>query len=387
MSRKSMHACLFALWGIALSACNSDVGYSIVNNNVATIRQDFYVNFRKLYSIDVTDISLFNKRNYFKPLIAFDEMENIYIADSYQGKIYKYDNKGRFVKSFGRQGQGPEEFYLISSLLIDEDVLRVFDGGGDIKNITLDGRFISRSRVSIPNRMGVRKLADKYFVMAGETDFKKLKVKISTTDKNMLNFHNIIDYDHKPGIRGTYEYYMFDWLLITKKGELYYPESNLEKYTIVKYDDKGAVLGKINRKYHMDGYSEDAKNRFFKVYKYEIDEGMIEFPPNPPAVNLIFQDLKENIWVLVGETYEDNRNGEFENLVDIFDSGGKIVHSFKTKILSKNCLYNNGKIYRVRSMDETAAEQYIDVYGIEYAPNFAPDGAASSKRGDGNVDF
>jgi hypothetical protein len=289
------------------------------------------------------------------------------------------------VKSFGRRGQGPEEFYQINRLFVDGDVLRVFDGGGDIKNVSLDGRFISRSRVFIPNRLGVGKIEAKYFVMAGETDFKYLKVKISTTDKNMLQLNKIIDYEHKPGLRGTYEYNLFDWLLITKEGELFYPENNLEKYTIVKYNDKGDVLGKINRDYHMESYSEAAINRFNKVYKKEIDEGMIELPENPPAVNMIFQDLKDNIWVLVGETYEDSRNGEFENLVDIFDSGGKIISSFKTKILSKNCLYNNGKIYRVRSMDEAAAEQYIDVYEIEYAPDVAPDGASRSKLSNGNA--
>lgn len=368
INKKLIFMTICLLSTIIMTGCNKKEGYSITNNSINNIKNNGFIHFNKLFNIDVTDISIFDKTNNFKYFTCFDDKDNIYIADSFKSKIYKFDKNGLLIKSFGRPGQGPEEFYRISTILVDGDMLRIFEFGGTIKNVSLDGRYISSNRIFIQNRLGVKKIKNNYFIMAGETDkeFRKLKIKIYTTDKNMLKLNNIIEYDHKPGLRSTYEFNFFDWLLITDRSELYYPENNLEKYSINKYNNKGEILKKINREYQINRYSKDAENRFKSMYKKEIENKLIEFPKNPPVITDIFQDSNDNIWVLVGETYEDNRNKEFDNLIDIFDDNGELIYSFKSKILSKNCIYNNGKIYRISPMDENVLKQYIDVYEIEY---------------------
>lgn len=80
----------------------------------------------------------------------------------------------------------------------------------------------------------------------------------------------------------------------------------------------------------------------------------------------MFQDQKKNIWVISGETDEDNEDPDFENAVDVFSEKGEWLYSFKSKSISKNCLYNEGKIYWIPSMNPDTYEQHIEVSEIKY---------------------
>lgn len=52
------------------------------------------------------------KLNYFARItsICVDREDNLYVADSGHHRIFKFDSDGKFITSFGRQGQGPGEF-------------------------------------------------------------------------------------------------------------------------------------------------------------------------------------------------------------------------------------------------------------------------------------
>lgn len=51
--------------------------------------------------------------------IAVDDQGNIYVLDSGNHRIQKFDPEGKYLATFGRRGQGPAEFYLPSSLDLD----------------------------------------------------------------------------------------------------------------------------------------------------------------------------------------------------------------------------------------------------------------------------
>jgi len=340
-----------------------------VFSDAPKITEAGYVTLEKIYSIDVTDINLFNKEGAYEKFIGFDSQENMYVADSFQSKIYVYDNSGKLKYSFGKHGEGPNDFSTVNRILIDGNILRVFQGPNIIKNMSLIGEYISKDLIYIENRLSVKNVGDNYYVMRGKPydKFTKLDLILSFMDRKMSKNRDIFIYNYPPGFKGTnYDFRYFNWLLVTNNGEFYFPESNFDKYSIIHYDKEGKPKKMFGRNYDIKKYSREAENRFKNIYKDQIEKGEAKFPNNPPVINLMFQDKHDNIWALVGETYEDNRNREFENTVDLFDSNGEWLHSIKTKYISKYCIYNNGKIYKAMPMDEETFKKYIEVYEIKY---------------------
>jgi len=93
-----------------------------VNSNSSKLRIEYVQRFGDNESEDEEDFL------YMPSDIAKDSRGFIYIADSGNSRIQKYDSKGRLLKSIGREGQGPGEFLQIAAIDIDsEDRLHVSD--------------------------------------------------------------------------------------------------------------------------------------------------------------------------------------------------------------------------------------------------------------------
>jgi len=116
----------------------------------------------------------------------------------------------------------------------------------------------------------------------------------------------------------------------------------------------------------MKEYSKEAKDRFYSLYEKQIEREDMKFPLSPPVVRTMFKDNEKNILVISGEAYEDNMNPDYENTIDIFNDKGEWLYSFKSKFLSRYCLYHDGKIYKVLPLNLDTYDQYIEVYKIKY---------------------
>lgn len=328
------------------------------------------VSFEKLFSLDVTEISLFNKDNKFHQFIAFDDEKKIYVADGYKRKIFKYDERGKPVGSFGGPGQGPNEFPgQISRILVDGEKLRVFYSFSQLKNLTLAGDYLSEETHPIENLLKVEIVNGRYYVLRGVSEnIKKLEFVISAYDETLSNGRDLFKYNYPPGFVGgaNYDFYFSNWMHVSDRGDIYFPEAVLEKYSLLRLDGNGTLVKKFGRAYDPEKYSPDAEARFFRLYQKWVETGDISFPTYPPVIRLMFEDERGNVWVVAGETSEDNGNPDFENTVDVFNPKGEWLHSLKTKIVSRYVLYHKEKIYRVRVMDEEPYKQFIDVYKIVY---------------------
>jgi len=358
------------IWSFLFISCRSGhKGVPSVFNDKPEFQK--YAQLERLYSIDVTDISMFSKESAtdFDRAMSFDGRHNLYILDTYESRISVFDPKGRFVRAFGRVGQGPEEFTNPHRLVIKDDRIYVFEGFTGLKILSLDGAYISKRIVNIENLLKLRSVGDFFYLLRGRTDptFTKLEFILTREDELFSGGQELFIYEYPPGLRGpNYDFGWHDWLLISEDGAFYYPEDNLNKYTIVKYSRTGKPELVFGRTYDVREYSKKARDRFYSLYDKQIKTGERQFPQSPPVVGNMFQDEKKNVWVIAGESSEDNGDPEFENTIDIFSEKGEWLSSMKSKSLSRFCHYRDGKIYKVPSADSDNLGQSIEVFRINY---------------------
>lgn len=361
--------CVLVMLGLFACCRSSHEGVASVVN--AAPKYEKYADLEKLYTIDVTSISMFSKESAtdFDRALGFDSRHNLYILDTYESRISVFDDKGKFVRAFGRPGQGPEEFTTPQRLVIMNDRIYVFEGFTGLKIVSLHGDYISKHTIQIENLLKLKALGDSFYIFSGKTDptFTKLEFILDVADDNLSMNREVFRHDYAPGLRGpNYDFGWHAWLLIADDGAFFFPQDNMNKYAIVKYDRTGKPKLVFGRKYAISEYSKKARDRFFSLYERQIKSGDRKFPQAPPVVRNMFQDERKNVWAIVGESFEDNEDPDYESLVDIFSEKGQWLCSLKSKYLSRFCHYHDGKIYRISAMDPETFSQSIDVFRIRY---------------------
>ena len=75
--------------------------------------------------------------------IVVDKQGKIYVADSGNQRVVIFNSEGKFVKSFGRKGQGPGEFTSPWQLAVFGNEIYVYDWGRNIQKFNQNGEYIS----------------------------------------------------------------------------------------------------------------------------------------------------------------------------------------------------------------------------------------------------
>jgi len=73
--------------------------------------------------------------------LKVDEDGNIYVCDGGNRRVLKYSNKGKYVRTIGRQGQGPGEYSFPSRLFLDDKGNLCVHGGRSFIYYDRDGNF------------------------------------------------------------------------------------------------------------------------------------------------------------------------------------------------------------------------------------------------------
>lgn len=304
--------------------------------------------------------------------ITLDSENNIYILDSGNYRIQKFDTKGIYIQTIGKKGQGPGEFENPLSLYFDEkENLYVLDGR-QIKIFSTLGEF----KKSIPLETSI---VD--FSVNTEGDFlarinpsqerKEAIVRIDTEGKITKR---IAEYsDVEPAVRkgsrsGSY--------IIFTAFHSYTPHvcfSPIDGETIaygfpLKYefylaDNEGNLRLRIQKDETTFPINEKEKNKIIKDLEESIStrgrkwpKGVLEdackFPSHRPFFKKILIDEKIRLYLVrVVSVFEEAD----KVIIDVFDKNGYYLYKIQTPINPE--IIRAGYLYELFSSEDTGEEK------------------------------
>lgn len=108
--------------------------------------------------------------------IVLDSAGNMYILDTGNNRIQKLGPQGKFIKTIGRQGQGPGEFQGVFSIDIDEqDNLFVYEVRNmRIQVLSSEGRPLSTVKFDAFSMGQIRRLKPGLFVKGGSINLRSV---------------------------------------------------------------------------------------------------------------------------------------------------------------------------------------------------------------------
>jgi len=76
--------------------------------------------------------------------VAIDKDENIYVLETKEGRVLKFNKHGKYLFSFGRKGKGPKELLFATSMILgkNNNLYILCSGTRRIAEFTLKGEFI-----------------------------------------------------------------------------------------------------------------------------------------------------------------------------------------------------------------------------------------------------
>ena len=278
-----------------------------------------------------------------------DDKLNLYVVDNIRRLILKFDNKGKFVKSFGGKGQGPGEFALGPiDISVDskDNKIYVFDLTGRLSIFSLDGEFIEFKKLSKRNirpkgfkmtNNGALFFCETYEGRFGEKDFKMGNFLFNSTGKE--------SYDINKKIYGTLKPFNIkevdaenQGLLMTissKNDDILIAKSSKNDYKINIFDYSGIKKVEIKKKYN----ALRRRKESISAIKESLDKytkktgGMVEFKKvseMKTVITQMFSDQKSNIWVNVNESLFDSTGQDY----DIFNNKGYFLKTVIVKELA-----------------------------------------------------
>jgi hypothetical protein len=318
-----------------------------------------------------------------------DDEGNFYVTDWRRTRILKYDPRGQYLLTIGREGQGPGEFQNMSPVRFDiEEHIYVtdmasqrisfFDDSGKFLRqisipdgfmdlyINASGYFVSTRTVPLESEAGrgfktVLGLFDDKFSVISEfwTQEKNYKLPAGRDTQSIAKFFagllSDIAYQPQPSYR------------LRKDDSVYfgYPE----KYSMDLYSSKGRKVRTIQRDYEPCRVTEKDKDYFVghsaaeMLRRYSSEEEKkavikyIEYPKYKPAFHSFA--LMENGWLfVVVEIVPDG-----DNLFDLFDADGRYIGHFTASFPADTWFFfNNGKAYAVAEKD---GYKFVKRYAFE----------------------
>ena len=315
----------------------------------------------EIAELGLTDISGFD----------VDSNGNIFLRDipeSDENHFFKFDNHGKFITSFGRNGQGPGEFGWANLPRINyqdeimiSDIFRrkliFFDTYGNFtKEIQTDLNIGELKHLENGKLLIARRIRD----LSIENDPHP----ISLFSQNLEEIKEL-DRFIFPGFRALKRDGTRMYIFTMSVSDKYIYIGNIERgYEVSVFDLEGNLVKKIRKKYRPLEVSKEYKTSYLALTPENMKE-KISFTKYFPPFQYLFSDERGYLFVM---TYEKGENPN-EYIFDIFNPDGLFIgrtnldnfgiRQFISKEAALDALTKQGRIYYIREKENGFKELVV----------------------------
>jgi len=304
-----------------------------------------------------------HKDNYYFPRrasLAVDDDRNIYVLDSGNFRIQKYDSSGHYLLSIGRQGQGPGEFQYPSNLSLDaQGNILIFDSmTRAIKVFAQDGTY----KESLNIRAFIQPqvfISEEGFIFGRRDDYRSPdgpKMSILKLTPENPDVETVMEFrgELKPNQTSFVLHFYRNHLAMCGVSPSAFCYGFSSEYKIYVADGRGETIRIIEKfeepvpisKEEKEATVKDGKGIYATIGP-EKGEGVV-FPPHRPYFARIFADDRGRIYVL---RHPSILNQDETKEFDVFGANGSYIYRIKLPFFPE--LIKAGFLYEVRTDEET----------------------------------
>lgn len=282
--------------------------------------------------------------------IDVDSDGNIYILDRKDKKVKIFDSAGKFLRKFGKDGQGPGEMNLpITIQIISNDELVVSDALNQrLMFYSLEGEFKREMSTALKATGFTLPLFDSQGNILGQQIVpteEKLMREVRKYDSELNSLFTVASIDNTNIVQGKINpFQVVIFYQLGKDNAIYC--SNPDAYEIKVLNTEGKMVRRILKDYDSVKVTEKDKEDFFERVP-EIAgpiKDRIEFPKVYPAYQNFTIDEE---WRLFVRTFEKGKEeGEF--FFDVYDVDGRYIAKIPFK--GEPRVWKGKKLYAI---DET----------------------------------
>lgn len=283
--------------------------------------------------------------------IAVDDADNLFVLDYKSHNIKVFDSDGNYVRTIGKQGQGPGELNTPGGLqILPDGTLLVEDTlNRRLSYFKPDGTFIKN--VSIADRTSLITLvvseSGSYLGRELIIEDNKLFWEVRKFDKDLKPQFTIdrIEFPN-PVTDNINVFEQVFFFTFDRDGNILY--GNPKEYTIKVFSPDGKLIRKIEKNYDPRKLTEEEKEEILEripTVGINIKDRLI-FPKNYPAYEMFTIDEEGRLIV------RTNNRGKKkdENIVDVFDPEGRLITRFPMKASPR--IWKNKKLYAIEENED-----------------------------------
>ena len=267
--------------------------------------------------------------------IIADDDGNIYVCETFDCRIKKFDRNGNYLLTFGRKGRGPGEFLLPSWMDFDnKGNLWVLDCGNQRAScFSADGKYLKSVRLPIDLSVGGFAIdrENNFYISMYDFETDKVIHKYSPDGVKLISFGEPVAFKSPLSYTDmTIKKEVSRGSLTIVNDEIYYTQKN--PYEIRKYTTDGRLKMRIFR-----------KNSFMPPAKVEVigkDKVAFRIPARSKWIGVLGDKIINRVWI------PEYLSTKISNVIDIFNLSGQLLATLMSPDETGLCYVDkNGRIY------------------------------------------